>query len=376
MPIAVLGDGRLVSRFAIEFLAAGAEAHLFGIRRLEIWLRPQMHDAVFTVDDDGVAVFRHRHRALDLAGDGNPHGARHDDDVAGGSAVLQHQPAQLVARIVEQLGGAHRAGDDDGVARQRSGQHLGAAPHQLPQQPVGEVVEIAHPLAQIRVGHVQHAGAHVALHLLDRGFGREAVADGLFQPSHPAAIVGEHAVGFEHGTMLALEGDVASRQHVVDRQAQRAQRVVEPAHFGLAVLVEQIGDDDARLVQHDVAETHALVERQALEGHWPAEVEFKPWPRQPRQIAGSDHFGDHHRRCFQRLDLVVAIVPLGAILHDQHAERAAGPQHRHAEEGIVDLFTGLRQVGECRVLLRVRQIERPRAGCDRADQALPELELG
>ena len=223
---------------------------------------------------------------------------------------------------------------------------------------------------------MQHAGAHVALHLLDRRFGGEAVADGLFQPSHPAAIVGEHAVGFEHGTMLALEGDVASRQHVVDRQAQRAQRVVEPAHFGLAVLVEQIGDDDARLVQHDVAETTPSLNDRPLKVDRPAEVEFEPRPRQPRQIAGSDHFGDHHRRCFHRLDLVVAIVPLGAVLHDQHAERAAGPQHRHAEEGVVALFAGLRQVGECRVLLRVRQIERPRAGCDRADQALPELAAG
>ena len=52
---------------------------------------------------------------FDLAGDGNAHGARDDDDVAGRRAVLQHQPAQLVARIVEQFGRAHRAGDDDGI---------------------------------------------------------------------------------------------------------------------------------------------------------------------------------------------------------------------------------------------------------------------
>jgi hypothetical protein len=61
--------------------------------------------------------------------------------------------------------------------------------HQLAQQAVGEVVEIVHPLAQIGIGHAQHAGAHVALHLFDRGFGRQAVADRLFQPPHPAAVV-------------------------------------------------------------------------------------------------------------------------------------------------------------------------------------------
>ena len=296
--------------------------------------------------------------------------------MAGGGAVLQHQPAQLVARIVEQLGSAHRAGDDDGIARQRRGKHFRAAPHQLPEQPVGEVVEIAHPLAQIGVGHVQHARPHVALHLLDRCFRGEAVAHRLLEPPHPAAVVGEHAVGFEHGAVLALEGDVAPRQHVVDRQAQRPQRLLEPAHLGVAVLVEQVGDDDARLVQHDMAEADAVVERQALEADRAAEVEFEAGPRQPRQIAGGDHLGDHHRRRFERLDLVVAIVPLGAVLHDQHAERAAGAQHRHAEEGVVDLLAGLRQVGEGRMLLRVRQVERPGARRDRADQALPELQLG
>ena len=101
---------------------------------------------------------------------------------------------------------------------------------------------------------MQHARAHVALHLLDRRFGGQAVAHRLLQPAHPAAVVGEHAVGFEHLAVLALEGDVAARQHVVDREPERAERRFEPAHLLVGVLVEQIGDDDARLVQHDMAE--------------------------------------------------------------------------------------------------------------------------
>ena len=203
-----------------------------------------------------------RDGALDLADDRNAHGARDDDDVAGDGAVLQHQAAQLVARIVEQFGRAHRARDDDGVLGQRRRDIVRPTAHQLAQQPVGEIVEIAHPLAQIGIGHVHHARAHVALHLLDRRLGRQAVADRLFQPPHPAAVVGEHAVGFEHVAVLALEGDVAARQHVVDRQPQRAERLFEPPHLLVAVLVEQVGDDDARLVQHDMAEPDAFVEGQ------------------------------------------------------------------------------------------------------------------
>ena len=43
-------------------------------------------------------------------------------------------------------------------------------------QPVGEIVEIVQPLAQIGVGGAQHAGAGVGLHALDAGLGGQAGA--------------------------------------------------------------------------------------------------------------------------------------------------------------------------------------------------------
>ena len=47
-------------------------------------------------------------------------------------------------------------------------------PMQLAHQPVGEIVEVVQPLAQIGIGRAQHAGAGVGLHALDRGLGGEA----------------------------------------------------------------------------------------------------------------------------------------------------------------------------------------------------------
>ncbi len=129
------------------------------------------------------------------------------------------RPRMLVARIVEQFGSAHGAGDDDGVVREAVAGSAARIAGQLPQQAVGEIVEIVHPLAQIRIGQAHHARLGVALHLFDRRFRRQAVADRLFQPAHPALVVGEHAVGFQHLAVLALHGDVAARQHVVDRDA-------------------------------------------------------------------------------------------------------------------------------------------------------------
>ena len=136
-------------------------------------------------------------------------------------------------------------------------------PHQLAHQPVGEIVEIVQPLAQIRVGRAQHAGAGVGLHALDAGFRREAGHDRFAQPVQPAAVVREHAVGFEHVAVLAAVGDVAALEHHVEIGAQGGDRGFEPLQLLVDVVGDEIGDDDARLVQHDMAERDAVGERGA-----------------------------------------------------------------------------------------------------------------
>ena len=92
--------------------------------------------------------------------------------------------------------------------------------HQLAHQPVGEIVEIVQPLAQIGIGGAQHAGAGVGLHALDAGFGGEAGADRLAHAVQPAAVMGEHAIGFEHVAVLAAVGDLAALEHA--RRRRRA----------------------------------------------------------------------------------------------------------------------------------------------------------
>ena len=372
---AVLALGRLLAQFPVEFLPARPEAHLLGIGRFEVGLRAQVDRALVAVDDDGVAVFRHRDGALGLAGDGNAHGARHDDDVAGDGAVLQHQAAQLLARIVEQFGSAHRAGDDDGVLGQCRGDIVGTAPHQHAQQAVGEVVEIAHPLAQIGIGHVHHARAHVALHLLDRRLGRQAVAHRLFQPAHPALVVGEHAVGFEHGAMLALEGDVAARQHVVDRQPS------EPSACS------------SRRSSSSLSSLNRLVTtmRGSCSTTWPS-----PTPSlsdRPVKLAGRRRSSSRPGRV-SRASSPAAIISASTMAAVSSASTSSSrycrwvrfcttstPSVRPAlstgtpRKERVDLLAGLRQVGEGRMLLRVRQVERAGRCGDGADEALAEPQL-
>ena len=192
----------------------------------------------------------------------------------------------------------------------------------------------------------------------------------------PAVVVGEHAVGFQHLAVLAALGDVAALQHAVEIGAQLGQRRVQPLDFLRQVLGDVIGDDDARLVQHDMAERDAVgQDRAGLVQRVPRRG-FGAGLRQRRQFAGGDHLRQHHGGGLQRLDLFLDIGALGAVLHHQHAERVAGAQDRHAEERMVDFFAGFRAERERRMALRVGEIERRRLAGDEADEALMRAQHG
>ncbi len=94
------------------------------------------------------------------------------------------------------------------------------------------------------------------------------------------------------------------------------------------------------------------------------------------QAAGRDHLGDDHRRRLQRLRLLLGVGAPGGILDDEDADRVAGPQDRHAEEGIIDLLARLRLVGEARMQLRIGDVQDLRRLGDEADEAFPGLHRG
>ena len=139
------------------------------------------------------------------------------------------------------------------------------APDQPMQQAVREIVEIVEPLAQIRIGLPEDAGAIVALHALDRGLGGQAGEHGLPHAPEPSLVVGEHAEGLEHLAMLAVMGDVAAHDQFVDRGAHLGDGLFEAFDLGLQVLGDQVLHDHAGLVQHDVTQADAVGERGAVQ---------------------------------------------------------------------------------------------------------------
>ncbi len=205
------------------------------------------------------------------------------------------------------------------------------------------------PFAQIRIGLAQHTGAGVRLHALDRGFRGETGGDRLLELVHPAAVMGEHAVGVEHLAVLAAVGDVAALQQGVEIGTQRFQRGHQPRTLLLRIVGNHVGDDDARLVQHDMAERDAVVERGAGKVQRPAHGWFRAGLGDGGELARGDHFRQHHGGGLQRLDFLFRIGAARAVLHHQNAEHVAGAQDRHAEERVVDFFAGFRTVGVGRV---------------------------
>ena len=112
------------------------------------------------IPDEGIARLHARQHALGTADDGNFQSARHDRDVAECGALLQHNAAQTCTVVVEQFGRPHVAGDHDHVVG-LAALIGGGASGETQQQPIGEVLQIREPLADVRVRRLPHARAHV-----------------------------------------------------------------------------------------------------------------------------------------------------------------------------------------------------------------------
>ena len=125
-----------------------------------------------------------------------------------------------------------------GSSLRQQGQALA---RQLMQQPVGEIVEIVQPVAQIGIGLALQLGARVVLHALDRRLGGEPAADRLAQPAQPAAVMRDHPERFEH-LDDARPRPPSSRaiDQFVDRGAHRLDRGLQPAHFAVDVVGDEL----------------------------------------------------------------------------------------------------------------------------------------
>ena len=122
-----------------------------------------------------------------------------------------------------------------------------------------------------------------------------------------------------------------------------------------------------------MTEPEPIGDARAFQGHRAANGDRDSRRGDPLQFARRNHFGEQHRCRLQRLDLLFRIGAPRAVLHHQHADRRAAAKHGHAEEGLIDLLSGLGLVGEGRVVLGIGKRERLGARSDEPDKALARL---
>jgi hypothetical protein len=176
-------------------------------------------------------------------------------------SFLQDQAPQALAVVVQQGRGSHRARDQDRVLRKLLFFRGVFDPHQLAHQAIGKIVKVVQPFADVRVGLAHHACACIRLNPFDARFGGEAGHHRLAHAVEPAAVVREHAIGFENFAVFAAIGDFSAFEHRVHVGAKRLDRVIEPLKFLLHVVGDEILHHHARLVQHRVSERDAFRQR-------------------------------------------------------------------------------------------------------------------
>ena len=257
---AVLGRARLLAQREILQLPACAQPHAFDIGSLHVGRGPHVHVASRAIDNDGVARIHQAGGVLDLADGCDAERACHDRHMGGRPAFFQDDAAQPLTVIFEQRCRPHRARHDDRVLGQPVARRRVVLAKELVHQPVRQFVKVVQALAQIGVGRAQHAGAGVGLHAFDRGLGSEAGGHRFLEPMHPAAVIGEHAIGFEHIAVLAAVRDLAALEQQVEAGAHRLDRSLQPLDLLRHVVGDEVGDDHTRLVQHHMPERDAIVE--------------------------------------------------------------------------------------------------------------------
>ena len=98
-----------------------------------------------------------------------------------------------------------------------------------PQQPVGEILQVVHPVGSSgsSISRIRIAGA--LLDPLDRRLGGQAGVDRLVDAPRPAFVVGEHLVGLEHLLVLAADAELGLAGHRVDLLAHLVEGDDRPA---------------------------------------------------------------------------------------------------------------------------------------------------
>ena len=242
------------------------------------------------------------------------------------------------------------------------------------QQPAGQILDVGQPLAQIGIGDAAHAIVQFAGDTLHRRLGGQAAADHLGDAAQPAGIGGDQPIGLEH---LARRGPPSAAWPSGRRRSARPAllhplgRVVQPPSS--AAGSRPAGARPGR--RHAGRPVRWRCRRRAAHRRRPAARSRRPLRRHPPRRSPPAV-----RPAASRRSPVPPPPPrcrgAGAVLHREHAERAAGAADRDGEHRGERLLAGFRPIGEGGMVLRIGQVHHLRGGGAQPDDALADAQPG
>ena len=309
--------------------------------------------------------------------DRNAEGPRHDRDVAGRRPLLHNDGAEALLLIIKQLRRPDRAGDEHDVIGQRAHGGLRPLAGQVEQQARGQIVEIGHPLAQIRVRDAGHARRCVVAHPLNRRLGGQAGLDGLLDPAHPAAILGEHAVGLEDVEAFADAAVLGDLDQPVQGPVHGRQRRTQALNLAHRFVCDHLAHGQLRPVQNrkpprqPIIEGHAFdTGRQRAPGLGCRDLSLVA------QFTARHQFGDHHGDGLKHLHFFIGVDARPTVLDDQDPANLAVTDQGHAQKGMERVLTRFRAIGEFGMAGRVGDGRRSGRRRDITDEPLADAQPG
>ena len=315
--------------------------------------------ARIAIDQQLIAIAHQGAQAADPPNHRHAHGARHDHHMRCERAFLKDHALEAALVIFEQFGRAEIARQQDRVRAQAERGRRAELARNDPQQAVGQIFQVVHPVRQQRIVNLAHAHAGALLHPFDRGLGCQPAVNRFIDAPGPAFVISEHLVGLEHFLMLPALAEFGLPGHPVDLLAHLVKGGQHPLAFGFRILGHHMFDMNTRLVKHCRAHRQPLDQRQSLQDFGAGLIRIGAQHILIiHQFGVGDELGQDHGHGLQRLDLHFLVAARVDMLDAQHPHRAFSPHNRHAGKGVEFFLARFGAILEVRVSRRFSQVQR------------------
>ena len=124
--------------------------------------------------------------------------------------------------------------------------------------------------------------------------------------------------------MFAAMHHITTINKLIDGCAQISNRFINTLLFFRRVIRNEIGNHNAWLMQHRITQTNPVRQRLTGKRQGARKRNIRSRMSKRFQLTGGNDLGEHHRGGLQRLDFLIRIKTVRAVLNNENAKRIAG----------------------------------------------------